>query len=114
MPAGIGFRAAEMSQGLLFLFCGHLRCLAGIEAHKNNFVISPGIETEHAQHADDALLDLIAKHRATVIDESENYRFLAEVVAELNIAAGFVAEGKVQRHLPVKRRFEPYVLQNRG
>src|SRR5207302_6800940 len=103
-----------MSERLLFLFGGHLRSFAGIEADKNNFIIATGIEREHSQHADHTLFDLIAKHGAAVIDEGENYRFLAEVVAELNAAAGLVTEGEVQRHLPVKRRFEPHVLQNRG
>ena len=36
MPAGIGFRTAEMSQRFLFLFGGHVRSLAGIEADENN------------------------------------------------------------------------------
>src|SRR5258706_16362330 len=62
MPAGIRFRAAEMSQRLLFLFRGHLRSLACVKADENNFVVAAGIEAEHAESADDALLDLIAKH----------------------------------------------------
>src|SRR5207302_3260897 len=61
MPAGIRFGAAEMSQRFLFLFGGHLRRFAAIEADENNFVVAPGVEGEHAQHADDALFDLIAK-----------------------------------------------------
>src|SRR5258708_20840628 len=104
MPAGIRFRAAEMNQRLLFLFSSHLRRLAGIEADENNFVVAPGIEREHTQHADDALFDLIAKHGAAVVDESEDHRLLPEILAKLNAAAGFVAEREVQRHWPVERR----------
>src|SRR2546430_16946324 len=115
MPAGIGFRAAEMSHGLLFLFGGHTRSFARIEADKNNFVIAPRIEAEHAQHADNALLNLIAEHGTSVVNEGEDDRFLlTEIVAKSNAAAGFVAEREVQRHLPIERRLEPDVLQNRG
>src|SRR5260370_24575505 len=104
-----------MSERLLFLFGGHLRSFAGIEADENNFVIAPGIEREHSQHADDALFDLIAKHGAAVIDEGEDHwLLLAEIVAKLNAAASFVTEGDVERHGTVERRLEPYVLQNRG
>src|SRR5467141_4599346 len=115
MPAGIGFRAAEMSQRLLFLFGSHFRRLTRIEADENNFVVSPGIEREHSQHADDALFDLIAKHGAAVIDEGEDHwLLLPEIVAKLNAAASFVTEGEVERHWTVERRLEPDVLQNRG
>src|SRR2546430_8854899 len=115
MPAGIGFRAAEMSHGLLFLFGGHTRSFARIEADKNNFVIAPRIEAEHAQHADNALLNLIAEQGTSVVNEGEDDRFLlTEIVAKSNAAAGFVAEREVQRHLPIERRLEPDVLQNRG
>ncbi len=113
MPAGIRLRTAEMNQRLLFLLHSHFRRLAGIEADENYFVVAPGIEREHAQHADDALLDLIAKHGASVIDEGEDHRLLPEILAELNAAAGFVAEREVQRHWPVERRLESYVLQSR-
>src|SRR5882762_2126418 len=113
MPAGIGFRAAEMNQRLLFLFGSHLRRLARIEADENNFVIAPRIEREHTQHADNALFDLIAKHRAAIVDEGQDHRPLSEILAELNAAAGFVTERKVQRHWPVEERFESHVLQSR-
>src|SRR6202165_6263580 len=113
MPSGTRFRTTEMIQRLLFLFCSHFRRLARIKAHENNFIVAPGIEGEHAQYADDALLDLIAKHRAVVIDECEDHRLLPEILAELNAAAGFVAEGEVQRHWPVERGLESHVLQNR-
>ncbi len=112
MPAGIRFRAAEMSQRFLFLFRRHLRSLAGIEADENDIVVAAGIKREHAQDANDALFDLIAEHGAAIVDKSEDHRFLAEVIAEPDAAAGFVAEGEVQRHLPVKRRFETHVAQS--
>src|SRR5438128_5215420 len=113
MPAGIRLRAAEMSQSLLFLFCGHLRSFAGIKADENDIVVAAGVEGKHAQHANNALLDLIAKHGAAVVDKGENHRLLPfEIAAELNGAAGFVAESEVQRHLPVQRRFESDIAQN--
>src|SRR5213594_2947911 len=66
----------QMSERLLFLFGGHLRSFAGIEADKNNFIIATGIEREHSQHADHTLFDLIAKHGAAVINEGQDHRLL--------------------------------------
>src|SRR4029077_7125292 len=112
MPAGIRFGAAEMSQRLLLLFRGHLRRLAGVKADENNFVVAAGIEADHPERADDALFDLIAKHGTTVINEGEDHRLLLpEVVAQLDAAAGFVAERKIQRHWRVKCRLESHVSQ---
>ncbi len=113
MPAGIRLRAAEMNEGFLFLFRGHVRRFAGIEADENNIIVAAGIEAEHAERADHALLDLIAEHRAAVVDEREDHRLLlAEIVAELHAAAGFVAEREVQGHGTVERWFETDVLQS--
>ena len=47
---------------------------ARIEADEDHFVVAAGIERKHLQRADDALLDLIAEHRAAVIDKREEYR----------------------------------------
>src|SRR5260370_6826678 len=93
-----------MDQRLLFLFRSHLRRLAGIEADENNFIVAPGIEGQHAQHTDDALLDLVAEHGAAVIDEGEDHWLLPKIIAQLNAAAGFVKEREVQRHRSVERR----------
>src|SRR5713226_9163 len=114
MPAGFRFRTAEMSQRLLFLFCRHFRSLAGIEADENDIIVAAGIKREHAQNANDALLDLLAKHGAAIVDESEDHRFLAEIITKLDAAPGFVAKGKVQGHLPVEQWFESHVPQSRG
>src|SRR5260370_40638469 len=38
---------------------------------------------------------------------------MPEILAELNAAAGFVAEGEIQRHGPVERGLESDVLQSR-
>src|SRR2546425_7489980 len=71
MPTGIRFRSAEAGQGFLLLFRSHLRSFAGIETDEDNFVVTPGIEREHSQHADHALFNLIAKHGAAVVDEGK-------------------------------------------
>src|SRR6266446_5796663 len=114
MPTRIRFRTAEAGQGFLLLFGGHLRSFAGIETDKDNFVVTPGIEREHSQHADHALFNLIAKHRAAVVDEGKDNGLLPEIHTQLNIAAGFVAESQVQRHLTVERWLESHVSQSRG
>src|SRR5439155_23150791 len=114
MPAGIRLRTAEMNEGLLFLFGGHFGSFARIKADENDVVVAARIETEHAQRADDALLDLIAKHGTAVVDEGEDHRLLlSEIVAELNAAAGLVAETKIQWHLATEAGFESHALQSR-
>src|SRR5207302_10893986 len=96
-----------MSERLLFLFDGHLRSFAGIEADKNNFIIATGIERAHSQHADHTLFDLLAKHGAAVIDEGHDHPLLlSEIVPTLNAAAGLVTDGPVPRPLTVKWLFE--------
>ena len=37
---------------------------------------------------------------------------MPEILAELNAAAGFVAESEIQRHWPVERGLESHVLQS--
>src|SRR5438445_9578567 len=113
MPARDGFRAAEMIESGLFLRCGHLGRFAGIEADENDFVVAAGIERKHAQSADDAHLNLVAQHRAIVINKGEDYGLLTEELAKLNAAAGFIPKMQVEGHLAVKRRLESHVAQSR-
>src|SRR5215471_3292007 len=114
MPAASRLRSAEVLECCFFLLPGHVCRLARIEADKNNLVVGTGIEREHLQRADDALFDLVAEHRAAVIDESENYWLAVEVVAESDVAAGLIFEMEGQRNLPVERRFEANVAQGNG
>src|SRR5260370_4147348 len=113
MPTRIRFRTAEAGQGFLLLFGGHLRSFAGIETDEDNFVVTPGIEREHSQHADDALFNLIAKHRAAVVDEGKDNGLLPEILTQFNIAAGFLAESQLQPHLAVDLCLEYHALQSR-
>src|SRR5271169_2885935 len=112
MPAASRFGAAEMRHGRFFFLGGHVRTLARIEADENDLVVAAGIEGEHTQGADDALLGLVAEHGATVVHEREEYWLLREILAEHDIAASLIAERKIERQMRVERRFESNVLQH--
>src|SRR6202521_1475612 len=88
MPAGSRLWTAEVREHGFFLFRSHAGRLARIEADENNLVVAAGIEREHSESADDSLLDLIAEHRAVVIDEGEAHRLLAEIIGTLAAGPG--------------------------
>jgi len=96
VPACGGFRAPVVRERRYFLLRGHIRRLARIKTDEYNFVIAPSVERKHLQRADNTLLHLIAKHWTTVINQSEEDGFVAEVIAEVDIAAIFVAETSIQ------------------
>ena len=60
------------------------------------------VEVQHAERADQAVEHLRAEHRALVIHEREHHRPLAEVLAEPHLAAGFVGERQIERHLLIQ------------
>src|SRR5690242_14643106 len=110
MPARGRCRAVEaIESGLLFLR-GHCRRVLGIEADENHFVVAAGVEGEHAQSTYDPSLNLIAQHRAAVINEREDHGLLAGELAKRNVAAGFIAKVSIERHLAIKRRLKTDIL----
>src|SRR5579859_371828 len=113
MPAAGGLRTAKMSHGHFFFLGRHLRSLARVKADKNNFVIPAGIKRKHAEGADYSLLDLIAKHGATVVNERQEDRPLMEIITELDSAARLVAESEIQRKTRIELRIETYVSEHR-
>src|SRR5207245_7023228 len=111
MPSLDRFRAVEAFESHFLFLRGHFRRVMGIEADDNHFVVTAGVEGEHAQSADDTSLDLVAQHRAAVINEREDHGLLAEEVAKWNIAAAFIAKVSIERHLAIEWRLETDVLQ---
>src|SRR6266849_861146 len=114
VPARSRLRTPEMGHRRFFLLKGHVGCLARIKAYENDLVVAAGIERKHAQRPDNALLHLIAEHGASVIDQRKDDRLLTEIFAELNIAAGLIAKGEVERQLRVELGLEADILQRGG
>src|SRR5713101_779910 len=102
MPPGHGFGAAEARHRRLLLLAGHVRGFARVEADEDNLVIPRWIEGDRLERGDDALLELIAEHRAAVIDEHQHDRLLPEIGRERNVAPVLVAERHVQRQASVE------------
>src|SRR5690348_5847518 len=113
VPAAGSLGTAKMSHGHFFFLSGHLRSLAWVKADEDNFVIPTGIEGKHAKGADYSLLDLIAKHGATVVNERQDDGPLMEIIAELDSAARFVAECEIQRQPRIELRLETDVSEHR-
>ena len=111
MPPCSRFLATEMIHRRVLLRRRHFWRIALIKAHKNNFIIAPGIEGQHTQRADHTLLELRAEHWASVIHKREQYRLLlVKVLTQLDPLPAFVPERGVERHLPVQLRTERHVL----
>src|SRR2546421_6003493 len=114
MPSRNRLRPVEAGEGSLLFLRGKLGRVVRIKANKNHFVVAAGVEGKHAQSADDAHLNLVAQHRAAVINEGQHHGLLlAEKLAKLNVAPGFVAEMQIERHLAIQRRLETDILQGR-
>src|SRR6266852_5419481 len=109
MAARGGFGTPVVRHGRFFFPRGHLWGFAGIEADEDHLVVAPGVKGKHFQRAHDTLLDLIAKHGATVIDQREQDGLVAEIVAKANLAAGLIPEAKIERQLSIQRRLKAYV-----
>src|ERR1700730_1292284 len=112
MPARGSVRAAVMREGRHFFLSGHAGRLARIETHEHNLVVAPSVEGKHLERANDTLLHLITKHRTAVVDQGEKDGLAAKIVAEMNVAAAFIAKVKVQRDLAIERRLEAHIPQS--
>ena len=62
----------------------------------------PGRKAHHLQRARQPVQLFRTQHRALVVDQRENRRPLAEIVAQLHLLAAIVSESQVQRQLRVQ------------
>src|SRR5580704_13136083 len=113
VPACRRLRALKMSESRRFLLPCHIGRFARIEADEYDFVIRARIERKHLQRTDDALLDLIAEHRAAVVHERQQHWLAVEIIAERNVFPRFVLEAQRQRNLSIERRVKSHVAQSR-
>ncbi len=75
VPTRRRLRLAKMFQRARFFLRGHVRGFARIKTDKHHFVIAPRRERQHPQRTHDALLHLVAEHRAAVINKASTTGF---------------------------------------
>src|SRR5579883_351621 len=76
--------------------------LARVDTDGDHVEITAGPQRQGPKTHDDPVEDLIAEHRALVIDQRENCGLLAEIVPETNVAAGFVPELRAEGDLRIE------------
>src|SRR5580698_3014240 len=101
MPALFGARALVALQDLGFLLGGGIGRISGIEAYGDDVELVADVELQDAQGALKAVELFTAKHGAGEVDEVEDERLLAEVIAEADGAAGLIGEREVGGNLLV-------------
>ena len=110
MPAGRGAGTAVALEIVLLLGGGDLGRLLRIEADGDDFEFVADVELHHLHGAGQAGEGFSAEHGAVVVDEVEDQRLLAEVIAEFDGAAGVVDESEIGRNLGVEMLLDADVL----
>ena len=87
MPALLGAGALVALQDFGLLFGGGFGSVFGVEAHGDDVEFLADVELQHAQGAFEAGQFFAAEHRAGEVDEIQDQRLLAEVIAEADLAA---------------------------
>src|ERR1700680_2723540 len=113
MPAGGGAGSAVALEVVLFLGSSNRGSFLRVEAHGDHIELVSDIELHHLHCAGKAGEDFSAEHGAVVVDQIQDQRLLAEVVAEFDGTAGVVDEGEIWRNLSVEMLFDANILQIR-
>ena len=113
MPAGGGLRmvvALDVHRLLRSRKVGRLRW---VDADRNDVEVLAGAEFDHLEGADEAIQLLGTEHRAGVVNDRENNRPFAEIIAKLDGCPGFIAKDCVQGCLLVETLMDENLVQNR-
>ncbi len=99
MPAGRGdlVRPPEPGEIVDLPAARDLGRLVGRNAHVDDVEIAANVEAKDAQVRDEALHRDAAEHRALVVDERQDHRTVAEVVAQRDRRSRLVDELQVER-----------------
>src|SRR5689334_18803903 len=90
------------------LFGRQFRLFTGIEAHRQNRVLLAYAEiTQRAETAGQAVENLIAKLRAAIVNQRQDDRLAAEVIAELHGVARFITKRQIERQLLIEFLIDP-------
>src|SRR5208283_6074295 len=85
-----------------------------VEAHRKNVKLVSYAELDFLQAVEQAILSHGAKHGTTEINQGEDHRLLAEVIAQPHRLASFIPKLQVKRNLFIQPLVDPYSLQERG
>ena len=99
MPAGGGAGTAVALEIVLLLGGGDVGRFLRIEAYGEDVEFVADIKLHHLHGAGEPGQSFSAEHGAVVVDQVQDQRLLAEVVAEFDGAAGVVDEGEIGREL---------------
>src|SRR5207244_817142 len=113
MPATFAARAVVTLDISLLLFRGQLRCLFRVKTYGNYLELFAKIERSLTKRRQHAIQNLIAKHRARVIDQREHHRFSFEELNQAHFAALLIFENSIQRNLLVQPLIDANFLERR-
>src|SRR5262249_3823280 len=80
-------------------------------AHGQHIELIPGIETQSAQGTFKTRKNLAAQHGAAVVNQAQDQRLLAEVVAQSDRLPGFIVKWQAQWKLLVQVLLNAYILK---
>ena len=106
MPAGGGIGTTVAVDVIFLLGRRHLGRFARIEAYGDHIEFVTHVELHQTHGAGKAGQSFSTEHGAVVINQVQDERLAAEVVAQLYGLAGVVAEDEVGRNLSVEALFD--------
>ena len=111
MPSrgGLGVVVALDVHGLLLR--GELGAFAGVDADRNDVEVLARPEFDHLEGADESIQLLGTEHRAGIVDDRENNRPFAEIIAKLDARPGLIAKGCVEGYLLVETLMDEDLAQ---
>ena len=114
MPAGGGLGPAVALQRGALGGGRHRRGLVRVEAHHHHLELLAGVEVHALEAAGEPVEGERAEHRAAEVDQRQDDRPLAEVVADAHGASVLVAEQQVRGHPLADPLIETELLEGAG
>src|SRR5262245_52767170 len=92
MPATIGAGTLATAEVVHLLGGSKLRSFSRINTDRDHFKVATCVERDHPQRASQAVQNLCAELRTTVVNEGENNGALPAILAQRDRSAVFVVE----------------------
>src|SRR5437879_9389851 len=112
MPAILSASAVVCFHVCLLFLSGKLWRLARVETDCDDFVLLADVEVDLPKRTEHAIQNLIAEHRARVINQRQHYGTAFEEIAEPHIASLLIFENGIERRLLIQSLFDADRFQN--
>src|SRR5438067_8136895 len=112
MPTILSARAVVRFDVCLLFLSSKLRRLARIETYSDNFVLFANVEIDLTKRTEHPIQNLIAEHRARVINQRQHYRLRFEEIAEPHVASLLIFENGIERRLLIQALIDANGFQN--